>query len=111
MQSFANFGTNADYSDKILTVIQKKGDILRLDVTVPNNGPSGGNNSNGGFGMMGGRRFVDDVVDATFTLLHNGIFTTDNVPVPAKVVKNQFPFVADPFQPFPPGTIDDGTRQ
>jgi hypothetical protein len=110
-QSLANFGTNAVFSNMILTAVQKNGDILRLDITVPNSGPGGGTNADGGFGLKGGRRLMDDVVDATFTLLHNGIPTTDNVNAPSKTLKNQFPFVSDPYQPFPPGTVSDGTQQ
>jgi hypothetical protein len=32
----------------------EKGDILRLDLSVPNKGSQGGNNPDGGFGKMGG---------------------------------------------------------
>ncbi len=104
--------TNATFLDMILTVIQKNGDILRLDLTVPNSGPQGGNNPNGGFGKMGGRRLVDDVVDATFTLINNGELLSDLVNANEVPFRNEFPFVADPTQPFPPGPDpDDHTRQ
>ena len=77
---------------------------------MPNSGPQGGNNSDGGFGHMGGRRLTDDVVDDTFTLLNNGVALGDNVPAPDKAPRDAFPFVADPYQPFLPGQ-DDHTQQ
>lgn len=79
---------------------------------MPNFGPQGGNNPNGGFGNMGGRRLADDVVDATFTLINNGAPLTDFVDANEVPFRNVFPFVADPTQPFPPGqSPDDHTRQ
>ncbi|MDP9339691.1 MAG: DUF4331 domain-containing protein [Acidobacteriota bacterium] len=105
------FGTNATFQNKILQAIQANGDILRLDVTVPNFGSGGGNNSNGGFGNMGGRRLQDDVVDAVFTLLNNGSHLGDDVNGNQVAFRNAFPFAHDPIQPFPKGTIDDQTRQ
>ena len=105
------FGTNPAFQNKLLSVIQANGDILRLDVTVPNFGPGGGNNANGGFGKMGGRRFQDDVVDAVFTMLNNGIYLGDDVNGNQVPFRNAFPFAHDPVQPFPAGTTDDQTRQ
>ncbi len=110
IQSMTNFGTNAQYQAKILDTLQKHGDILRLDFRVPNSGAQGGNNPDGGFENMGGRRLTDDVVDATFTLLNNGVALGDNVPAPDKAPRDAFPFVADPYQPFMPGQ-DDHTQQ
>ncbi len=111
VQSLNNFGTNSAYQAKILQVVQVNGDILRLDTNVPNTGPQGGNNPSGGFGNMGGRRFLDDVVDAVFTQLNSGNLLSDLVNAPSKTLRNQFPFVADPYQPFPASTISDGTMQ
>lgn len=109
-QSLRNFGTDDPHINMILNVIQRKGDILRLDLGVPNNGPGGGNNANGGFGNMGGRRLMDDVVDITFTLINNGMPLSDRVDGNQVPFRNVFPFVADPIQPFPTG-VDDQTRQ
>lgn len=96
----------------MLDVIQRKGDFLRLDLSVPNLGPQGGTNPAGGFGHLGGRRLADDVVDATFTLINNGVPLTDFVDANEKKFRNAFPFIADPTQPFPPGNEDDDhTRQ
>ncbi len=111
IQSLNGFGTNSAYQAKILEAVQVNGDILRLDTNVANTGPQGGNNPLGGFGNMGGRRLLDDVVDATFTMLNNGNLLSDLVNAPSKPLRNQFPFVADPYQPFPAGTISDGTMQ
>lgn len=107
-----NFGTDAAHIAQILATIQENGDILRLDLNVPNNGPQGGTNPNGGFGNLGGRRLVDDVVDATFTLINNGVPLTDYVDANDVPFLDHFPFVAPPTQPFPPGNeADDHTRQ
>jgi hypothetical protein len=105
------FGTDATYQAKILKVIQANGDILRLNLTVPNSGPQGGDNPNGGFGHMGGRRFQDDVVDAVFTMLNNGVHLGDDVNGNQVAFRDSFPFAHDPIQPFPAGTVDDETRQ
>ena len=107
-----NFGTDTAHINEILDIIQRNGDILRLDLEVPNSGPQGGNNPDGGFGNLGGRRLVDDVVDATFTLINNDEPLTDFVDANEVPYRNTFPFVADPVQPFPPGdNPDDRTRQ
>ena len=88
------------------------GDILRLDLGVPNRGPQGGTNREGGFGHMGGRRLVDDVVDMTFTVINNGKPLGDRVNRNEVAFRSRFPFVADPHQPFPPGNNpEDLTRQ
>ena len=111
IKSMQGFGTNAAYINKILGVIQAKGDILRLDLRVPNYGPGGGNNPDGGFGHMGGRRLQDDVADAVFTMLNNGVHLGDDVNGNQVAFRDAFPFAHDPVQPFPAGTIDDETRQ
>ncbi|MDQ6735134.1 MAG: DUF4331 domain-containing protein [Nitrospirota bacterium] len=111
IESLNNFGTNGEYQAKILKAVQVNGDILRLDTKVRNYGAQGGDNPGGGFGHMGGRRLLDDVVDDTFTLINNGVHLGDLVNAPSKRLRDQFPFVADPYQPFHKGTISDGTMQ
>ncbi|MBA3915814.1 MAG: DUF4331 family protein, partial [Acidobacteriales bacterium] len=113
-----NFGTDAAHQKLILAQVQENGDILRIDLAVPNSGPGGGNNVDGGFPnpkngfKLGGRRLQDDVVDIVFSGLHNGIPTTDFVDVNQVPFRNAFPFVQHPIQPFPPGNeVDDQTRQ
>ncbi len=110
--SMRAFGTDTAHINMVLDQVQRKGDILRLDTSVPNTGPQGGNNPNGGFGHMGGRRLTDDVVDGTFTILNNGVPLGDNVNGNDVPFRSAFPFVADPTQPFPAGgDPDDHTRQ
>ncbi|HXG82660.1 MAG TPA: DUF4331 family protein, partial [Pyrinomonadaceae bacterium] len=110
IQALRNFGTNDTNIGVILNMIQVRGDILRLDLRVPNNGPGGGNNPNGGFGKMGGRRVQDDVSDATFTLINN------NQPLGDFVDRNDFefgdvfPFVAPQAMPNPDGINSRDTR-
>ncbi len=112
IKDLRNFNTDSAHISALLDVIQRNGDILRMDLTVPNFGPQGGTNPSGGFGQMGGRRLTDDVVDMAFTMFHNGTPTTDFVDANEKTFRNRFPFVADPTQPFPPGQEpDDLTRQ
>lgn len=111
-RNLQNFGTDAAHVTAILGVIQANGDILRLDLDVPNTGTQGGNNVSGGFSHMGGRRLGDDVVDTVFTLINNGQLMTDFVNGNEVPFRNDFPFVNDPTQPFPPGNDpDDHTRQ
>ncbi|MDP9291176.1 MAG: DUF4331 domain-containing protein [Verrucomicrobiota bacterium] len=108
----SNFGTDQTHIDTLLGIIQENGDILRLDTTVPNTGSQGGTNSNGGYGNLGGRRLVDDVVDIVFTIINNDNPLTDFVDGNEVAFRDEFPFVADPTQPFPPGSDpDDHTRQ
>jgi len=111
VKSLRNLGTDNTHINTILTLVQKRGDILRVNLNRPNSGPMGGNNPGGGFPMTG-RRLVDDVVDGTFTVINNGEPLTDFVNGNELPFRNTFPFVHDPTQPFPPGpNPDDHTRQ
>ena len=110
--SLRTLGTRPEFVRQILEASVTNGDILRIDLGVPNQGKQGGINTNGGFGNMGGRRLADDVVDATFTLINNGAPTGDRVDANELTFRDEFPFVADPHQPFPPGDDpEDLTRQ
>lgn len=112
VKNLKNLGTDDAHIAMLAAVAVTKGDILRLDLTVPNKGAGGGNNPGGGYGKMGGRRLRDDVVDGTFTIINNGVPMTDHVDKNEVAFRNVFPFVADPTQPFPPGqNPDDHTRQ
>ncbi len=112
VKSLTAAGTNNAHIAILLDTFVNNGDILRLDLSVPNTGPGGGTNSDGGFGNMGGRRLQDDVVDTTFTIINNGRPLGDRVDRNEKQFGNRFPFVAKPHQPFPPGSgPDDLTRQ
>ncbi len=112
VKSLKGLATDDAHIAILAKVAVEKGDILRLDLTVPNKGPQGGNNRGGGFGKMGGRRLVDDVVDIVFTIINNGAPLGDRVNGNEVPFLNRFPFVAKPTQPFPPGkNPDDHTRQ
>ncbi len=111
IKNLRNLATDDAHIDKILTLVQKRGDILRVRTDLPNRGPQGGNNVGGGFPMTG-RRLVDDVVDGTFTTINNDRPLSDFVNGNEVPFRNTFPFVHDPTQPFPPGQEpDDHTRQ
>jgi hypothetical protein len=112
VKSLKGLGTDDAHIAMLAKAAVETGDILRLDLTVPNRGSGGGNNKDGGFGKMGGRRLQDDVVDMVFTIINNGRPLGDKVDRNELPFLNQFPFVAKPHQPFPPGSgADDRTRQ
>ncbi|MGI8788776.1 MAG: DUF4331 family protein [Pyrinomonadaceae bacterium] len=112
IKSLKAFNTDDAHIAMLAKVAVEKGDILRLDTTVPNKGAGGGTNKDGGYGKMGGRRLQDDVVDGTFTIINNGKPLGDKVDHNDKPFNDQFPFVAKPNQPSPPGSsLDDKTRQ
>ncbi len=112
VKSLKNLGTDDAHIAMLAKAAVETGDILRLDLSVPNRGAGGGNNKDGGFGKMGGRRLQDDVVDMVFTIINNGRPLGDKVDRNDVAFLNQFPFVAKPTQPFPPGSgPDDRTRQ
>ncbi len=112
VKSLKGLGTDDAHIAMLAKAAVETGDILRLDLSVPNKGAGGGNNKDGGFGKMGGRRLQDDVVDGVFTIINNGKPLGDKVDRNDVAFNNQFPFVAKPTQPFPPGSgPDDKTRQ
>ncbi len=110
IQSLRNFGTNDANIAILLNMIQTRGDILRLNINVPNNGPGGGNNPNGGPANMGGRRLQDDVGDATFTLINNNQPLSDFADRNDFEFGNTFPFVAPQIMPNPNGINNRDTR-
>ena len=112
MKSLKAMGTDEEHMAMLAKVAVDNGDILRLDLAVPNKGINGGTNKDGGFGKMGGRRLGDDVVDATFTIINNGKPLGDKVDKNDVDIHNTFPFVPKPHQPAAPDEkLDDGTRQ
>jgi hypothetical protein len=84
-----------------------RGDILRVDLTIPNSGPGGGNNPGGGF--PNGRRLVDDVIDTELFLINNRRPLGDSVPANDVTFLNAFPFLAPAQQPRDSG-VEDNTR-
>lgn len=112
VKSLKALGTDDAHIAMLAKGAVEKGDILRLDLSVPNKGAQGGSNPNGGFGKMGGRRLQDDVVDMTFTIINNGVPMGDRVNGNQVPFRNSFPFVANAIQPFRPGSgAEDQTRQ
>ena len=108
--SLQNFGTNEEFTGRILNMIQVRGDIIRLNLRVPNTGSGGGNNADGGPANMGGRRLRDDVADATFTLINNGQPLGDFVDRNEFLFGDRFPFVAPQIMPNPNGINNVDTR-
>ncbi len=112
VKSLKAFNTDDAHIAILAKAAVENGDMLRIDVTVPNRGAGGGDNKDGGFTKMGGRRLKDDVVDMVFTTINNGKPLGDKVDRNDVPLNNQFPFVAKPNQPSPPGSsLDDRTRQ
>ena len=109
-QALQNFGTDAVFRARILDLVNTNGDILRLNLAVPNSGAGGGNNTTGGPANMGGRRLQDDVVDATFTLINNGVPLGDFVDRNDFVFGDSFPFVAPQVMPNPNGINNSDVR-
>ena len=85
-------------------LIVRRGDYLRLDVTVPNNG------TNPEAAFPNGRRLTDDVVDILNFLINNRQPLPDNANGNEVPLRSAFPFLAPSHQPRVPGTTDDQTR-
>ena len=100
-------GTNANNIGTLASVAVNNGDLLRLNLTLPNAGSGGGTGANG---FPNGRRLQDDVVDTLLTIIANDTPLGDNVDGNEKTFQDTFPFLATPHQPFAPGTLDDLTR-
>jgi hypothetical protein len=85
-------------------LLVKRGDYLRLDLTVPNTG------ANPEASFPNGRRLTDDVVDILNFLINNRQPLPDNANANDVPLRSAFPFLAPSHQPRPPGTLDDNTR-
>ena len=103
--------------DLLAGLVVTRGDFVRVDTTIRNSGPGGGNNAGAGF--PNGRRPGDDVIDTTLAIVTNGAVTSDNVDDDTgDLRRNEFPFLAPPIQPFPPtnpagtleSSVDDSTQ-
>jgi len=81
-----------------------RGDILRINLNVPNTG------TNPAAAFPNGRRLTDDVIDTLLTIINNRQPLGDNVNGNDMPFRNAFPFLAGSQQPRTPGTIDDNTR-
>src|SRR5262245_13266255 len=101
-------GTNDANVALLSSIAVTNGDLLRLNVNIPNTGLQGGTNTEAAF--PNGRRLADDVVDTIVTIINNGSFLSDNVSANDLAFQNKFPFLALSQQPRLPGTVDDKTR-
>ncbi len=81
-----------------------RGDILRINLTVPNSG------TNPEASFPNGRRLTDDVIDIELTLINNRQPLGDSVNGNDLPFRTTFPFLAPSQQPRAPGTLDDNTR-
>ncbi len=105
LDTLANFyHTDATSIAIFEDLIVKRGDYLRIDLTVPNTGT----NSEAQF--PNGRRLTDDVVDILNFLINNRVPLPDNANGNDVPLRTAFPFLAPAQQPRVPGTVDDNTR-
>jgi len=102
LQNF--YGTDATSVAILASVAVNRGDILRLDLTVPNNGI----NPEASFPRR--RRLTDDVIDILLTLINNRQSLGDSVNANDLPFRSTFPFLAPSQQPRAAGTLDDNTR-
>ena len=100
-------GTDNTSIATLSSIAVTKGDILRLNLNIPNIGTGGGTNPEAAF--PNGRRLGDDTIDTLLTLINNRNFLSDNVNGNDGPLQNTFPFFANPQQPRDSG-IDDNTR-
>ena len=107
-QTLTQLHTNSTYIGMIEDLAVTDGDMLRLDLSIPNTGSEGGKNTVAGF--PNGRRPNDDVIDTLVTLINNGVPIKDNVNDNDVTLPSTFPFFARPTQPFAAGVTDDRTR-
>ncbi len=108
VQTLTQLHTNSTYIGMIEDLVVTHGDMLRLDLSIPNTGSEGGKNTAARF--PNGRRPNDDVIDTIVTLINNGVAIKDNVNDNDVVLPSTFPFFAPPTQPFAAGVTDDRTR-
>jgi Domain of unknown function (DUF4331) len=110
-------GTDQAGIDLLTELVVTNGDFLRVDTTIANTGPGGGDNEGAGF--PNGRRPGDDVIDTTLAIVTNGAVISDNVDDDTgDFRRDEFPFLAPPIQPFPPddppgpteSSVDDLTQ-
>ncbi len=113
-----SFGTDDTSIGILANIAISRGDFLRLNFGVPNTGRQAGgfrsdtpgDRSGDAAGFPNGRRLGDDVVDTELFLFNNRVPLSDGANQNDVPFNSTFPFFGFPHQPFPPGTIDDRTR-
>lgn len=106
--TLTSLGTNSENVNILASVAVLNGDFLRLDTTIANTGPGGGNNAGAGF--PNGRRFSDDVVDTVLFFVANQTTIGDNVNGNDVALTDTFPYLGVSQQPRNPDIADDNTR-
>jgi hypothetical protein len=106
--TLTHLGTDQTHIGILANVAVLHGDFLRLDTSLANTGPGGGNNA--GAGYPNGRRLADDTIDIILTIIANGAPLGDNVNANDMPLRDAFPYLAGAQQPRVPGTLDDSTR-
>lgn len=105
--SLESLGTNATNIGILAGLAVASGDILRVDTSIANSGPGGGNNSGAGF--PNGRRPADDVIDTILFFVANQNTLGDSVNGNDVPFRDTFPFLGASQQPLPKGAA--GTNQ
>jgi len=107
-------GTDDISISRFLALAVTRGDILRLDTSIPNNriGPTNPDEpaTNDGSGFPNGRRYGDDVTDTELSLINNRQPLSDNANRNEVPFSRSFPYFGLSHQPFPAGTLDDKTQ-
>ena len=109
-----SLGTDDFSVSRFLALAVNRGDILRLNTSIPNDriGPTNPDESaaDDGRGFPNGRRYGDDVVDTELSLINNRQPLSDNANKNEVPFSRTFPYFGLSHQPFPAGTLDDKTR-
>ncbi len=103
-----SLGTNAANQAILAGLAITTGDYLRLDLTIANSGPGGGNNAPAAY--PNGRRVADDTINTFLSVATNQTVSTDNVNANDVPYRDTFPYFGVAQQPRPNGTQDDNTR-
>lgn len=104
-------GTNSTNIGILADVAVLNGDMLRLDLSVANSGPGGGNNPEAAY--PNGRRFGDDTIDTILFFVTNQSTKprfSDNANSNDVLRRDVFPYFALSQQPRANGVLDDNTR-
>jgi Domain of unknown function (DUF4331) len=111
LETLQALGTSEDGIALLTDLVITNGDFVRVDTTIPNTGPGGGDNDDAAF--PNGRRLGDDVINTTLAIVTNGNPDTSSDNVDDDTGdrrRDEFPFLAPPIQPFPP-TNPPGTPE
>ena len=101
-------GTPQANINALASIAVTRGDFVRLNMGIANQGAGGGTNPQAAF--PNGRRIGDDVVDTLLTIITNGAVTTDNANANDVPFTDTFPFFGISHQPRGTGVVDDLTR-